>query len=180
MVSVAGKRSTVRTATAVGRVYVPPAAFALIDFGDDDGGRGASPSCSRAGAGAGAGAGKRARNKKGDVLSVAQLAGVMGAKHTALLIPLCHPLALSHIEVSLAPVRASSEVEVRCTATCEGPTGVEMEALTGVSTACLTVWDMCKAVGGKEMEIRGVKVVSKSGGKSGDWVREGEEGEGVE
>ncbi|GAA5944088.1 hypothetical protein JCM3775_003897 [Rhodotorula graminis] len=167
MVSVAGKASTLRSATAVGRVYVPPAAFALIDFGDEheheleqverDGSRRRSR--------------RGGMNKKGDVVSVAQLAGLMGAKHTSLLIPLCHPVPLSHVAVELRPLRATSEVEVRCTATCEGATGVEMEALTGVSVAALTVWDMCKAAGGKEMEIRGLRVVSKSGGKSGDWVR---------
>ena len=171
MVSVAGKASTIRSATAVGRVYVPPAAFDLIDFGDEH-----ELELEQLGEGAGEGARRRGgargnRNKKGDVLSLAQLAGLMGAKHTSLLIPLCHPVPLSHVAVELRALRCTSEVEVRCTATCEGATGVEMEALTGVSVAALTVWDMCKAAGGKEMEIRGLRVVRKSGGRSGDWVR---------
>ncbi|GAA5855239.1 hypothetical protein JCM9279_007518 [Rhodotorula babjevae] len=170
MVSVAGKPSTLRSATAVGRVYVPPTAFDLIDFGDEHeleperAGEGENQAARRR-------AGARGKNKKGDVLSLAQLAGLMGAKHTSLLIPLCHPVPLSHVAVELRPLRRTSEVEVRCTATCEGATGVEMEALTGVSVAALTVWDMCKAAGGKEMEIRGLRVVRKSGGRSGDWVR---------
>ncbi|GAA6038820.1 hypothetical protein NBRC10512_006710 [Rhodotorula toruloides] len=150
MVSVSQKASTVRSATAEGEIYLGASAFSLIDFG---------------------GSASTMKTKKGDVLSIAQLAGLMGSKHTSLLIPLCHPLSLSHIHVSLSPIPSTHSLRISCTAECVGPTGVEMEALTGVSIAALTVWDMCKAVAGKEMRIGNVRVVRKSGGKSGDWER---------
>ncbi|GEM06599.1 molybdopterin cofactor biosynthetic protein [Rhodotorula toruloides] len=150
MVSVSQKASTVRSATAEGEIYLGPSAFSLIDFGDSS---------------------STMKTKKGDVLSIAQLAGLMGSKHTSLLIPLCHPLSLSHIHVSLSPIPSTHSLRISCTAECVGPTGVEMEALTGVSVAALTVWDMCKAVAGKEMRIGNMRVVRKSGGKSGDWER---------
>ncbi|GAA5945733.1 hypothetical protein JCM10213_002700 [Rhodosporidiobolus nylandii] len=152
MVSVSAKPSTLRTATAVGYIRLNEAAWDLIDLGD--------------------GSSATMKTKKGDVLSIAQLAGLMGAKHTALLIPLCHPLSLSHISVRLSPIPSSLSLRIEATAECVGPTGVEMEALTAVSTAGLVVWDMCKAVAGGEMEISGVKVLRKSGGRSGDWERE--------
>ena len=104
--------------------------------------------------------------KKGDVLGTARLAGIMGAKRTADLIPLCHPLALSAVEVELAPRDGGIAISTR--ARCEGRTGVEMEALTAASVAALTVYDMAKAID-RSMRIEGVRLVSKTGGKSGDW-----------
>ena len=145
MVDVGGKAFTRRSATASGRIYLPYEALELIRDG----------------------------SSKGPVLHTAQLAGIMAAKRTSELIPLCHGLALSHVDVKLDLVDAEDcYVDVWCTATTSGQTGVEMEALTGCSVACLTVWDMVKAVAGKEMIIGEIKVVAKSGGKSGDWVRE--------
>ncbi|MEM7225851.1 MAG: cyclic pyranopterin monophosphate synthase MoaC [Pseudomonadota bacterium] len=105
-------------------------------------------------------------HKKGDVLSVARLAGIMGAKRTPDLIPLCHPLALTSVRVELALDEARSAVEVTATCKLTGKTGVEMEALTAVSVAALTVYDMCKAVD-RSMTIGEIRLVHKSGGKSG-------------
>jgi cyclic pyranopterin monophosphate synthase len=107
---------------------------------------------------------------KGDVLGVAELAGVMGAKRTSELIPLCHPLALTDIVVSITPDRAASVLRIRAEAATTGPTGVEMEAMTAASVAALTVYDMVKGVE-RGVEIRGVRLVSKAGGKSGTWER---------
>ena len=104
--------------------------------------------------------------KKGDVLSVAQLAGIMGAKQTAHLIPLCHPLALSHVDVQLTLNEPDCAIEIRAECRLDSKTGVEMEALTAVSVAALTVYDMCKAVD-KAMVIRDIRLLHKSGGKSG-------------
>ena len=104
--------------------------------------------------------------KKGDVLSVAQLAGIMGAKKTAELIPLCHPLGLSHVDVSLQINSEDCAIDIRAECQLTGQTGVEMEALTAVSVAALTVYDMCKAVD-KAMVIRDIRLLHKSGGKSG-------------
>ena len=104
--------------------------------------------------------------KKGDVLSVAQLAGIMGAKQTALLIPLCHPLALSHVDVQLTLNEPDCAIDIRAECRLDGKTGVEMEALTAVSVAALTVYDMCKAID-KAMVIRDIRLLHKSGGKSG-------------
>ena len=104
--------------------------------------------------------------KKGDVLSVAQLAGIMGAKQTAHLIPLCHPLALSHVDVQLTLNEPDCAIDIRAECRLVGKTGVEMEALTAVSVAALTVYDMCKAVD-KAMVIRDIRLLHKSGGKSG-------------
>jgi cyclic pyranopterin monophosphate synthase len=141
MVDVGAKPATERAATAEGLVRMAEATLALIEAGG---------------------------LKKGDVLSVAQLAGIMGAKRTPDLIPLCHPLALTSVTVLLAP--EPEERAVRITATCKvhGPTGVEMEALTAVAVAALTVYDMCKAVD-RGMTIEGIRLVEKSGGRSGDW-----------
>ena len=108
---------------------------------------------------------------KGAVISTAELAGVMGAKRTSDLIPLCHPLPLSKIEVTIAPDHALPGFRVRAEAKTTAKTGVEMEALTAVSIACLTLFDMLKAVD-KSMSIMGVRVVAKSGGRSGDWSAE--------
>ncbi|KAJ1625927.1 hypothetical protein T492DRAFT_1036142 [Pavlovales sp. CCMP2436] len=110
--------------------------------------------------------------RKGDALAVARLAGVMGAKQTANLIPLCHNIFLSKVHVDLALEPARHSVRIRVTATAVGPTGVEMEALTAVSIAALTVYDMAKAVS-KDIRIADIQLESKSGGKSGDYQRAG-------
>ena len=104
--------------------------------------------------------------KKGDVLGVARLAGIMGAKQTANLIPLCHPLGLDHVHLDLVPDHSLPGIQITATCTVTGPTGVEMEAMTAVSTAALTGYDMCKAVD-RGMEIGGIRLTHKSGGKSG-------------
>ena len=106
--------------------------------------------------------------KKGDVLTIAQLAGIMGAKRTSDLIPLCHPLALTSVRVELAPNASLPGVEITATCKLSGKTGVEMEALTAVSVAALTVYDMCKAVD-RGMVIRDIRLTHKAGGKSGQF-----------
>ena len=141
MVDVSAKEETVREATARGRVVMQAATRALI------------------------GEGKAA---KGDVLAVARLAGIMAAKRTAELIPLCHPLPLSAVAVELS--LAEDAVEIAATVRTTGRTGVEMEALTAVSVAALTIYDMLKAVD-RGMRIEEVRVVQKSGGKSGEFVQ---------
>lgn len=110
------------------------------------------------------------RAEKGDVLSVAELAGVMGAKRTSELIPLCHPLSLTDLLVQVTPDRAAGGLRIRAEAATTGSTGVEMEALTAASVAALTVYDMVKGVE-RGVEIRTIHLVSKTGGKSGDWHR---------
>ena len=112
-------------------------------------------------------------HRKGDVVAVARLAGIMAAKRTADLVPLCHPLALTRVEVDLWPDESSRSVECRARVETIGPTGVEMEALTATQVALLTVYDMCKAVD-RGMTIESVRLVEKRGGKSGDWVRPGD------
>jgi cyclic pyranopterin phosphate synthase len=107
---------------------------------------------------------------KGDVLAVARIAGIAAAKRTAELIPLCHPLALSHVDVRFTPRPARGRLEVEASVRVEGRTGAEMEALTAASVAALTVYDMCKAVE-RGIEITAVRLLSKEGGKSGRWVR---------
>lgn len=167
MVSVSEKAATKRTATASGEIYLGERAFSLIDLGGGSGDTDDQGSTHDIGS-------RRPptlRTKKGDVLTIAQIAGIMSSKHTSLLIPLCHPLSLSHVSVTFHPLPARHALRIEATAECFGPTGVEMEALTAVSVAALTVWDMCKAVAGQEMEIGRIKVTGKSGGKSGDWVR---------
>ncbi len=114
--------------------------------------------------------GHRRRRAKGDVLGVAELAGVMGGKRTSELIPLCHPLALTDLVVSITPDRAAGVLRIRAEAATTGQTGVEMEAMTAASVAALTVYDMVKGVE-RGVEIRGVRLVSKTGGKSGEWDR---------
>jgi cyclic pyranopterin monophosphate synthase len=143
MVDVSAKDSTQRIAVAEGRVVMLPETLALIVAGDA---------------------------KKGDVLGTARIAGIMAAKRTHELIPLCHPLALSQVVVDLEPDAALPGVRVRATAKVTGKTGVEMEALTAVSVACLTIYDMVKAVD-RFMTIDGIGMVEKAGGKSGDWKR---------
>lgn len=144
MVDVGEKAETQRTAVAAGRVLVNEQTLALMKTGG----------C-----------------KKGDVLTVAQLAGIMGAKRTPDLIPLCHPVLLSGVNVTLGLNEAESAVEITATVTCTGQTGVEMEALTAVSAAALTVYDMCKAVQ-RDMVIDQIRLMKKTGGKSGDFTRE--------
>jgi len=111
---------------------------------------------------------------KGDVLGVAELAGVMGGKRASSLIPLCHPLALTDLVVSVTPDRAGGGLRIRAEAATIGPTGVEMEALTAASVAALTAYDMVKGVE-RGVEIRSVRLVSKSGGRSGEWHRPGDD-----
>jgi len=108
---------------------------------------------------------------KGDVLGVAELAGVMGGKRTSELIPLCHPLSLTDLQVSITPDRAASALRIRAEAATTGQTGVEMEAMTAASVAALTVYDMVKGVE-RGVTIGTVRLLSKSGGKSGEWVRQ--------
>jgi len=109
-------------------------------------------------------------HKKGDVLAVARVAGIMAAKKTSELVPLCHPLTLTAVEVVLTPEEEQSSIHCRATVRTSGQTGVEMEALTAVQIALLTVYDMCKAVD-RGMTLTEIRVVSKSGGRSGDWQR---------
>jgi cyclic pyranopterin phosphate synthase len=113
---------------------------------------------------------------KGDVLTVAELAGVMGGKRTSELIPLCHPLPLTDLVVGITPDRAASVLRIRAEAATTAQTGVEMEAMTAASVAALTIYDMVKGVE-RGVEIRGVRLVSKTGGKSGEWSRERGEAE---
>lgn len=141
MVDVGGKEVTERVATAQGSVLMQPATIALIRQGGI---------------------------KKGDVLSVARLAGIMGAKRTPDLIPLCHPLSLSSVTVDLSVDDARNAVDITATCKLTGKTGVEMEALTAVSIAALTVYDMCKAVD-KGMRLTDIRLTHKSGGKSGTY-----------
>ena len=144
MVDVGEKAPTRRTATAAARVLGNENTFALIRSGG---------------------------MKKGDVLTVAQVAGVMGAKRTPDLIPMCHPILMDGIDLSLRLDEQRCAVEIQATVSCDGRTGVEMEALTAVSTAALTVYDMCKAVQ-KDMVITDIRLVSKTGGVHGDYKRE--------
>lgn len=142
MVDVGGKSSTRRIAVATGRIEMLPATLALIESGTA---------------------------KKGDVLGIARIAGIQGAKKTSDLIPLCHPIGLTRVAVEFEVLSAQSTVV--CTATAEtiGQTGVEMEALTAVQVALLTIYDMCKAAD-RGMTITDVKLLEKQGGKSGHWV----------
>lgn len=176
MVDVGDKHITKRTATASGRIFVTPEAYELVTLPYDVERSVASSSQDEMAKA------KTKATRKGDVLTVAQLAGIMAAKQTSSLIPLCHPIAVSKIDVSLTPElprsspcddTPSSRHSIICTATvtCEGKTGVEMEALTAVSIGLLTVWDMLKAVAGREMEIGEIMVTHKAGGRSGDFSR---------
>ncbi|KQX58459.1 MULTISPECIES: cyclic pyranopterin monophosphate synthase MoaC [unclassified Ensifer] len=145
MVDVGDKAETVRIAVAEGHVRMKAETLTLILEGDA---------------------------KKGDVIGTARLAGIMAAKQTANLIPLCHPLMLTKVTVDITPDPALPGLRVEALAKLTGRTGVEMEALTAVSVACLTIYDMAKAAD-REMEIGGIQLVSKSGGRSGDYRREG-------
>lgn len=143
MVDVSEKQDTVREAIASGCIRMSEECYAKVKAGD---------------------------MKKGDVLGVARIAGIMGTKKTSELIPLCHILNLSKVEVEFICHDETCEIEARCTAKTTGKTGVEMEALTGVNVTLLTIYDMCKAVD-KSMEINEVHLLRKSGGKSGLWER---------
>ena len=150
MVDVTHKEETSRTAVAKGRIRVSPETLQAITEGTA---------------------------KKGDVLGVARVAGIMAVKRTSELIPMCHPLMLGKCSVDFRLDREQCEVEAICTASLKGQTGVEMEALTGVSVALLTIYDMCKA-NDKRMEITGIHLAKKTGGKSGLFINDPEfEGE---
>ncbi len=144
MVDVSSKGATRRSASAVAFVYFSAPAFASVRRGD---------------------------SKKGDVLGTARLAGIMAAKRTGELIPLCHPLGLTHVDVRFAWLVDRCALAVQCTAACVGPTGVEMEAVTGATLAALTVYDMVKGID-RATVIGDAHVRTKSGGKSGDWAHE--------
>lgn len=144
MVDVGAKAVTARKAVAAGWIVMQPTTLQRIVVGAHD---------------------------KGDVLAVARLAGIMAAKRTADLIPLCHPLALTQVTVDLQPVAAKNAVHCQATVQTDGRTGVEMEALTAVHVALLTVYDMCKAVD-RGMVMTDIRLLEKTGGKSGDWYAE--------
>lgn len=153
MVNIGNKEATTRSARAEATVHVGEKICRLLKASQSAGG--SSP-----------------HSSKGDVFSVARLAGIMGAKQTSSLIPLCHPVELAHVGVELWLESGRNEVRVEATATTTpARTGVEMEALTAASVAALTVYDMCKA-GGKGMTIRNVQLIEKTGGRSGVWRRE--------
>ena len=141
MVNVGEKANTQRLAIACGSICMRPETFAMVEAGS---------------------------HKKGDVLGIARIAGIQAAKKTADLIPLCHPLSLSHVSISFEADAKSHTIHCQVRAETTGPTGVEMEALTAVQVALLTIYDMCKAVD-RGMVMGDVKLLEKSGGKSGDW-----------
>ncbi len=144
MVDVTEKAITTRTAVATGRVCLNPETFALV---------------------------KNGQMKKGDVLAVAQVAGIMAAKKNSELIPMCHPIILTGVDISFNMDEEKSVIDIFATVKCKGETGVEMEALTAASVAALTIYDMCKAVQ-RDILIEHICLLRKSGGKSGDFVRE--------
>lgn len=141
MVDVGDKKSTHRIAIASGAIEMKAETLALITSG---------------------------KTKKGDVLGIARIAGIMASKKTSDLIPLCHPLALTHVDIELTPVIENNKIICRCSVETTGQTGVEMEALTATQITLLTIYDMCKAVD-RGMVMTNVHLESKSGGKSGDW-----------
>jgi cyclic pyranopterin monophosphate synthase len=143
MVDVGAKAVTHRIAVAEGRIVMQSETLKLIEGGG---------------------------HKKGDVLGIARIAGIMAAKRTAELIPLCHPLSLTHIAIDFTPLDDKNAIQCHATVTTDGKTGVEMEALTAVQIALLTIYDMCKAVD-RGMTMEGIRLIEKSGGKSGAWVR---------
>ena len=143
MVDISDKKDSVRMAEATASIFIGREAFRLV---------------------------RENSIKKGDVLNVSQLAGILGAKKTSDLIPLCHPLRLNGIDVRLHLNENNHSIDINCKVKCCEKTGVEMEALTGASIAALTVYDMCKAVN-KEMVISDIQLLSKSGGKSGDYIK---------
>ena len=143
MVDIADKSSTARRAQAAGRIVMQAETLDLIQQG---------------------------KHRKGDVLAVARIAGIMAAKRTADLVPMCHPLSLTHVAVEFEVDSSANAIECTVTAETTGQTGVEMEALTGVQVSLLTIYDMCKAVD-RGMVISDVRLLEKSGGKSGHWKR---------
>jgi len=144
MVDIADKPSSARRAIAAGRIVMQAETLELIQQGG---------------------------HKKGDVLGVARIAGIMATKRTADLVPMCHPLALTHVAVEFETDPGAGAIECTVTAETTGPTGVEMEALTGVQVSLLTIYDMCKSVD-RGMVISDVRLLEKSGGKSGHWKRD--------
>ena len=144
MVNVGDKPNTHRVAVATGKISMLPTTFEMVEAGN---------------------------HKKGDVLGIARIAGIQASKRTADLIPLCHPLALSHVSLEFHLNKAENSISCQVRAETTGPTGVEMEALTAVQVALLTIYDMCKAVD-RGMVMGDVKLLEKSGGKSGSWVAE--------
>ena len=146
MVDVGGKQATERVAVAEGYIEMLPQTLVLIQNGN---------------------------HQKGDVLGIARIAGIMASKRTAELIPLCHPLSLSHVGVAFEPQPLKNRVRCEATVKTVGNTGVEMEALTAVQVALLTIYDMCKAVD-RGMCIQSVRLLEKTGGKSGHWMRQAE------
>ena len=143
MVDVSGKSATLRTAVAGARVIVNPETFALI---------------------------KEGRAEKGDVLGVAQVAGIMAAKKNSELIPMCHPVQITGVDIEFEMDEETCSIGIEATVRCKGETGVEMEALMAASVAALTIYDMCKAAQ-KDIEITGICLLSKTGGKSGEYVK---------
>ena len=141
MVNVGDKPATHRIAIAIGKITMLLETFKMVETGN---------------------------HKKGDVLGIARIAGIQASKRTADLIPLCHPLALTHVSVDFQLVSKTSTIECKVRAETTGPTGVEMEALTAVQVALLTIYDMCKAVD-RGMVMGEIKLLEKSGGKSGEW-----------
>jgi len=144
MVDVGQKDVTKRSAIAEGRIFMLPDTLKLIQQGN---------------------------HKKGDVLGIARVAGIMAAKKTSDLIPLCHPIALTHVDIELSADEAMPGVYCRATVECKGVTGVEMEALTAVQISLLTIYDMCKAVD-RGMHMEDIGLLKKSGGKSGTWTKD--------
>ena len=141
MVNVGDKPNTHRIAIATGKITMRPETFQMVEAGT---------------------------HKKGDVLGIARIAGIQASKKTADLIPLCHPLALSHVSLEFGLNSLESSITCQVRAETTGPTGVEMEALTAIQVALLTIYDMCKAVD-RGMVMSDIKLIEKSGGKSGDW-----------
>ncbi|MDR2590666.1 MAG: cyclic pyranopterin monophosphate synthase MoaC [Oscillospiraceae bacterium] len=141
MVDVSDKQTTLREAVAVGTVCVNAETFDIITKGT---------------------------TKKGDVLAVAQVAGITAAKRTSDLIPMCHPIAITGVDITFSPDEKSHSIEIKAIVRCKGETGVEMEALSAVAISALTIYDMCKAVQ-KDIKITDIHLVSKTGGKSGNW-----------
>ena len=141
MVDVSGKQASLREAVAGGTVFVSAETFGLIQRGE---------------------------MKKGDVLAVAQVAGIMAAKRTPEIIPMCHPIAITGVDVSFTPDKERSAIDITAAVRCKGETGVEMEALTAVTAAALTIYDMCKAAQ-KDIKIDNIRLLKKTGGKSGEY-----------
>jgi len=144
MVDVSDKQITLREAVAGGTVQLNPETFKLVMHGEI---------------------------KKGDVLAVAQVAGIMAAKRTSDIIPMCHPIVITGVDISFTPDEKNHSIDITATVRCKGETGVEMEALTAVSTTALTIYDMCKSLQ-KDIEISNIKLLRKTGGKSGSYSAE--------